>query len=142
MPRNRLPELAMTLPTTIVYDPLQENATGGDAAAPGTVAPGAGTGEEAPPPPGWMNFAPFILMFAIFWFLLIRPQMRQQKQHKERIEAIKKGDKVITQGGLLGKVIKVDETYVDVELAKDVRVKAVKHTIADIVEPGGKPAND
>lgn len=93
-------------------------------------------------PPAWTNFIWIIGMIAIFWFLLIRPQMRQQKQHKERIEAIKKGDKVITQGGLLGKVIKVDDTYVDVELAKDVRVKAVKHTIADIVEPGGKPAND
>ena len=81
-------------------------------------------------------------MIAIFWFLLIRPQMRQQKEHRQKVEAIKKGDKVITQGGLLGKVIKVDDTYAEVELAKDVRVKAVKHTIADIVEPGGKPAND
>jgi len=93
-------------------------------------------------PPAWMTWLPIIGMVVIFWFLIIRPQMRQQKQHREKVEAIKKGDKVITQGGLLGKVIKVDETYVDVELAKDVRVKAVKHTIADIVEPGGKPAND
>lgn len=93
-------------------------------------------------PPAWMTWLPIIGMVVIFWFLIIRPQMRQQKQHREKVEAIKKGDKVITQGGLLGKVIKVDETYVDIELAKDVRVKAVKHTIADIVEPGGKPAND
>ena len=93
-------------------------------------------------PPAWLTWLPIIGMVVIFWFLIIRPQMRQQKQHRERVDAIKKGDKVITQGGLVGKVMKVDDTYVDLELGKDVRVKAVKHTIADIVDPGGKPAND
>ena len=93
-------------------------------------------------PPAWINWLPIVGMVVIFWFLIIRPQMRQQKQHRERVDAIKKGDKVITQGGLVGKVMKVDDTYVDLELGKDVRVKAVKHTIADIVDPGGKPAND
>lgn len=92
--------------------------------------------------PVWTSWLLILGMVAIFWFLLIRPQMRQQKEHREKVAGLKKGDKVITQGGLVGKVVKVDDTYADVELAKDVRVKAVKHTIADIIEPGGKPAND
>ena len=93
-------------------------------------------------PPVWTNFIWIIGMVAIFWFLLIRPQMKRQKEHQERVGGLKKGDQVVTQGGLVGKVIKVDDTYAEIELAKDVRVKAVKHTIADLIEPGGKPAND
>ena len=93
-------------------------------------------------PPTWLTWLPIIGMVVIFWFLIIRPQMRQQKEHREKVAGIKKGDKVVTAGGLVGKVTKVDETYAELELAKDVRVKAVKHTIGDIIEPGGKPAND
>ena len=82
-------------------------------------------------------------MFAIFWFLIIRPQMKRQRELQAKISSIKKGDQVLTGGGLLGKVIKVDEQYAEVELAPNVRVKALKSTIVDIVPPGGsKPAND
>lgn len=93
-------------------------------------------------PPGWINWLPIVGMVAIFWFLIIRPQMKRQKEHQTRVSGLKKGDQVVTQGGLVGKVMKVDDTYVDIELGKDVRVKALKHTIADLIEPGGKPAND
>ena len=99
-------------------------------------------GSAAGGPPGWTTFLPIIGMVAIFWFLLIRPQMRQQKAHREKIAAVKKGDQVITAGGLLGKVIKVDDNYAEIEIAQGVRVKAVKATLGDIVPPGGKPAND
>ena len=92
--------------------------------------------------PAWTTFLPIIGMVAIFWFLLIRPQMRQQKAHREKIASVKKGDQVITAGGLLGKVVKVDEQYAEIEIAQGVRVKAVKSTIGDIVPPGGTPAND
>ena len=92
--------------------------------------------------PGWTGFLPIIGMIAIFWFLLIRPQMRQQKQHREKIAGVKKGDQVVTAGGLLGKVVKVDENYAEIEIAQGVKVKAVKRTIGDIVPPGGKPGND
>jgi preprotein translocase subunit YajC len=92
--------------------------------------------------PGWTGFLPIIGMIAIFWFLLIRPQMRQQKQHREKIAGVKKGDQVVTAGGLLGKVVKVDENYAEIEIAQGVKVKAVKSTIGDIIPPGGKPAND
>lgn len=93
-------------------------------------------------PPGWINFLPIIGMVAIFWFLIIRPQMRQQKAHREKVASVKKGDQVITAGGLLGKVIKVDEQYAEIEIAQGVRVKAIKSTLGDIVHPGAKPAND
>ena len=93
-------------------------------------------------PPGWTTFLPIIGMVAIFWFLLIRPQMRQQKAQRDKIAAIKKGDQVITAGGMLGKVIKVDDQYAEIEIAQGVRVKAIKSTIGDIVPPGGTPAND
>ena len=96
----------------------------------------------AAPPPAWISWLPIVGMVAIFWFLIIRPQMKRTKEHQERVGGLKKGDQVVTQGGLVGKVVRVDDTYVEVELAKDVRVKAVKHTIADLIEPGGKPAND
>ena len=99
-------------------------------------------GTAAAAPPGWLQFLPIVGMVVIFWFLIIRPQMRQQKTHREKIAAVKKGDQVVTAGGLLGKVIKVDDQYAEIEIAQGVRVKAVKATIGDIVAPGGTPAND
>lgn len=98
----------------------------------------ASGGEQA----GWLGFVPLVGMVLIFWFLLIRPQMKRQKEHQTKIGAIKKGDQVVTGGGLVGKVLKVDDHYAEVELAQGVKVKAVKSMIADVVQPGGKPAND
>lgn len=90
-------------------------------------------------PPAWLQFAPLVAMGLIFYFLLIRPGMKRQRQHREKVEGLKKGDQVVTAGGLVGKVTKVDEHYVDLDLG-GVKVKAVKHTIGDIIEPGTKPA--
>ena len=92
--------------------------------------------------PAWTGFLPIVGMVAIFWFLLIRPQMRQQKQHREKIAGVKKGDQVVTAGGIVGKVIKVDDNYAEIEIAQGVKVKAVKSTLGDIIPPGGTPAND
>lgn len=91
-------------------------------------------------PPAWINWLPIVGMVVIFWFLIIRPQMKRQKEHQAKVSGLKKGDQVVTQGGLVGKVIKTDDVYAEIELAKDVRVKAVKSTIADLIEPGAKPA--
>jgi len=86
---------------------------------------------------------PLVAMAVIFWFLILRPQMRQQKEHRAKIEGIKKGDQVLTGGGLVGKVIKVEDHYAEIEIAPNVRVKAVKSTISDIVDPkASTPAND
>ena len=97
---------------------------------------------SAAAPPGWVQFLPIVGMVAIFWFLIIRPQMRQQKLHRAKVAGVKKGDQVVTAGGLVGKVTKVDDTYAEIEIAQGVRVKAIKATIGDIVPPGGTPAND
>lgn len=100
-------------------------------------------GAAAGGPPAWIQYLPFVAMAAIFWFLILRPQMKQQKEHKAKLGGIKKGNDVLTGGGLLGKVTRVDENYVDVEIAPNVRVKALKSTIVDVITPtGSKPAND
>ena len=94
-------------------------------------------------PPAWLQFMPLVAMAVIFWFLILRPQMRQQKEQRTKIEGIKKGDQVMTGGGLVGKVIKVDDQYAEIELAPNVRVKAVKSTISDVVDPmASAAAND
>jgi preprotein translocase subunit YajC len=103
------------------------------------AAAGAGA---AGAPPEWISFVPIIGMIAIFWFLIIAPQMKRQKEHQAKIAAVKKGDQVVTAGGLVGKVVKVDDTYAELELGPNVRVKAIKATLGDIIPPGGSPAND
>ncbi|PEQ10745.1 preprotein translocase subunit YajC [Novosphingobium sp. PC22D] len=100
-------------------------------------------GSAGSAPPAWMQFLPLVAMGVIFWFLILRPQMRRQKEHRQKVEALKKGDEVLTGGGLVGKVVRVDEHYAEVEIAQGVRVKAVKHTITDVNPPkGATPAND
>lgn len=90
-----------------------------------------------------MQMVPLIAIFVIFYFLLIRPQQKRMKQHRAMIEGAKKGDQVVTGGGLVGKVTKVEDQYVEVEIAPNVKVKAVKSTLSDITPSGtSKPAND
>jgi preprotein translocase subunit YajC len=100
----------------------------------------------APPagePPVWLSYLPFVAMGLIFWFLILRPQMKQQKEHRTKLSALKKGDEVLTGGGFIGKIVTVDDAYVTVELAQGVKVKALKSTITDVIPPAGsRPAND
>ncbi|ROU02355.1 preprotein translocase subunit YajC [Histidinibacterium lentulum] len=80
------------------------------------------------------QFIPLILIFAIMYFLLIRPQQRKMKQHQEMVKALRRGDQVITQGGLIGKVSKVkDDDEIEVELAQGVVVRVVRNTVAQVV---------
>lgn len=80
------------------------------------------------------QFLPLILIFAIMYFLLIRPQQKKVKQHQAMVEALRRGDQVITQGGLIGKVTKVKEDgEVEVEIAEGVKVRVVKSTIASVM---------
>jgi len=74
--------------------------------------------------------------------LLIRPQQKRMKEHQAEIAAVKKGDRVVTGGGLIGRVTKVGDTEVEVELAQNVRVQALKSTLSQVVDPTAKPAND
>ncbi|MDH3264551.1 MAG: preprotein translocase subunit YajC [Paracoccaceae bacterium] len=87
------------------------------------------------------SFVPLILIFAIMWFLLIRPQQKKVKQHQAMVTALRRGDEVITQGGVIGKVTKVkDDGEVEVEIAPNVKVRVVKQTIAQVVSKT-EPAN-
>ena len=90
-----------------------------------------------------MQFAPLIFIFVIFYFLMIRPQQKKMKEHRLAIDAVQKNDQIVTAGGLIAKVIKVDANEVEAEIAPNVRVKVVKGTIAEVRPAGsGKPAND
>lgn len=83
---------------------------------------------------GIEQFIPLILIFAIMYFLLIRPQQKKVKQHQAMVEALRRGDQVITQGGLIGKVTKVKEDgEIEVEIAEGVKVRVVKATIASVM---------
>ncbi len=94
-------------------------------------------------PPVWLQVLPWIAIFAVFWFLMIRPQLRQQKAHQEKVQGLKKGDEVVTAGGLVGKITKVEDQFVELELAKGMKVRAVKNTIGEVLSgKPAKPAND
>mgnify|MGYP001502636826 FL=1 len=81
----------------------------------------------------FLQLLPFLLIFLIIYFLILRPQQKRVKAHKEMIDSLKKGDTVITQGGLIGKISKVtSEQEVEIQVANDVKVKVVRGMISDI----------
>lgn len=86
----------------------------------------------------------FLLIGVVFWFFIIRPQNKKIKEHRTKIAAVKKGDQVVTGGGLVGKVARViDEHFIEVELAANVKVRVVKSTLTDVIDPASSvPAND
>lgn len=91
---------------------------------------------------GLMSLLPFVLIFVVFYFLLIRPQQKRAKEHKAMIEALKRGDKVITSGGIIAKVSKIiDDNEIEVEIANDVKVRVIRATISQ-VQGKPAPAND
>ena len=89
-----------------------------------------------------LNFGFVPVLIAIMYFFILRPQMQQQKAQKAKLEGLKKGDQVLTGGGLIGRIVRVDGEYVDVELAPGMKARALKSTITDVIPPGGAPAND
>ncbi|KTT72913.1 preprotein translocase subunit YajC [Sphingomonas endophytica] len=91
---------------------------------------------------GFISLAPLLLVFVVFYFLMIRPQQRRMKTLQSAIANVKKGDSVITAGGLVGKVTKVEDAFVEVEIAANTRVRVVKATLSEVTPLGGKPAND
>jgi preprotein translocase subunit YajC len=88
------------------------------------------------------NVFPLLLIFVVFYFLLIRPQQKRAKEHEAKLQAVQKNDEVVTGGGLMGKVTKVADDHVEVEIAPNVRVKALKSMLADVKSRNTKPAND
>ena len=86
----------------------------------------------------FVSLMPLVLIFVVFYFLLIRPQQQKLKLHRQMIENLKKGDQVVTAGGILGKITRVEagDATVQVEIAPNVQVKVARHTITEVV---GKP---
>ncbi len=82
-----------------------------------------------------ISLMPLVLIFVVFYFLLIRPQQKKMKSHREMIGSIKRGDKVLTAGGIIGSVVKVEdsEDVLLVEIAKDIRVRVARGTISDVL---------
>jgi len=83
-----------------------------------------------------MQLLPMILMFVVLWFLMIRPQMKKAKEHKALIEALAKGDEVVTGGGLVGRITKVGEGYVTLEIAEGTEVTVQKPAIGIVLPKG------
>ena len=84
-------------------------------------------------PSMFASFIPLILIFLIFYFLLIRPQQKKQKEHKLLLDSIKRGDEILTSGGIIGKVTKADAERLNVDIAKDVNVTIYRSTVADVL---------
>jgi preprotein translocase subunit YajC len=83
-----------------------------------------------------MSMLPLLLMFGVLYFVMIRPQMKKQKEHKAMIDALAKGDEVITAGGLLGKVSKIGEGYLGVEIASGVEVQMQRSAVVQVLPKG------
>ena len=83
-----------------------------------------------------MSFAPMIIIFVLFWFMLIRPQMKQAKEQRNMIAALQKGDEVATAGGIVGKVTKVSEGFIALEIAPEVIINVQKHTVQTLLPKG------
>lgn len=83
-----------------------------------------------------MGLLPLVLMFVVLYFVMIRPQMKRQKEHKAMVEALAKGDEVVTAGGFLGKVSKIGETYIGVELAAGVEVQMQRSAVTQVLPKG------
>jgi preprotein translocase subunit YajC len=91
----------------------------------------------------WIGILPWVFIFVIFYFLMIRPQQKRVKEHQQAVSAVQKGDEIITAGGIRGRVTKVlDEREAEVEIAQGVRVRVVKATISQVLTAESKPAND
>jgi preprotein translocase subunit YajC len=104
-------------------------------------APG-GTGAASSGMDSLIGFAPLILVFVIMYLLVLRPQQQQVKKLRQKIAEVKRNDIVVTGGGIVGKVTKVDENEVEVEIAQGVRIRVVRATLSDVRPLNAKPAND
>ena len=86
------------------------------------------------------SLLPLVLMFVVLYFIMIRPQMKRQKEHKSMLEALAKGDEIVTAGGLAGKVNKLGETYVSLEIANNVEVQVQRSAVVQVLPKGSLKA--
>ena len=84
----------------------------------------------------FLSFLPLIIIFVVFYFLLIRPQQKKQKEHQEMISTLELGNEVVTAGGLLGKIVKIGDQYLQLEISEGVKVKVQRTTIGSLMPKG------
>jgi len=94
--------------------------------------------ESAPPPAnaGFINLIMMILLIVVFYFLLIRPQTKRVKEHKQMVESLAKGDEVVTNGGLLGRITQLGDNFIIIEIAQDIEVKVQRQAVASVMPKG------
>ena len=85
---------------------------------------------------GFIGFLPIVLMFVLLYFLMIRPQMKRAKEHKQMVEALQKGDEVITAGGVLGRITKIGDAYIGIEIAPNTEVSVQRASVQTILPKG------
>ena len=83
-----------------------------------------------------MSFLPLVFIFVVFYFLLIRPQSKKAKEHKQMVEALSKGDEVVTNGGLLGRITKVGDNFIELDIAEGTVVKVQRNAVANLMPKG------
>ena len=93
-------------------------------------------GAPAAQEPGIAGFLPLIILFVVFYLFLIRPQMKRQKEHARMVRELEKGDECVTNGGLLGRITEVGDSFIKVEIAKGTEVKVQKQAVSQIVPKG------
>jgi preprotein translocase subunit YajC len=91
---------------------------------------------------GFTGFIPLILMFVIFYFLLIRPQQKKTKEHRQMISNLKKGDRIVTSGGIHGRITGMDDATLTVEIADKVRVKVARGNVSALAQAAPQPATE
>ena len=91
---------------------------------------------NAPAPGGLMSFVPFIIIFILFYFMLIRPQMKQAKEHKKLLAELKKGDEIMLASGILGKIEKVTDNFVILEISDSTQIKVQKNSVQTVLNKG------
>lgn len=96
------------------------------------AAPAASGGGES----SLLSLLPIVLMFVVLYFIMIRPQMKRQKEHKTMVEALAKGDEVVTAGGMLGRVSKMGETYLHIEVASGVELQVQRSSVVQVLPKG------
>ncbi len=92
--------------------------------------------EGAAPAPSFIDFVPLIILFVVFYFLLIRPQTKRVKEHRQMVESLARGDEVVTSGGLLGKITDIGDNFLQLQVADNLRVKVQKDAVSAVMPKG------
>ena len=87
---------------------------------------------NAPPPPAWVSWMPIVFMVGIFYFLLIRPQTKQRSEQKKMIDSLKKGDKIVTQGGFIATIVNINPSNFEIKLNDETKVKILRSAVTDL----------